>query len=535
MKVAQVARSVGEVLAKHVTLELESIDRMYLNLYVPMLQTEGGIAHFWREHRGYKFASSALMAPMTDAFVAAIEAFAGNEGVELITFSKKQRKEDIAKKYLADFQGEEGVLFIGKAQEKATVVRTTRRRNERTGESYAWLMKSTAMVNQYYFYCVDRDFGPFFLKFCSYFPYNGKLCLNGHEYVKRQLAQQGIAFEALDNGIASCEDPKLAQDIADELSSEKIDALAHKWLQRLPHPFTAADSQAGFVYNLSILQAEFSLTQVLDRPLSGRIFFEQVIRDNLDLGRPDQVQLIFDRRVSRRTPGRFRTRILTEGVVPTLHVDYKTSRIKQYYKEGRALRTETTINNTYDFQIGRLLKNLPALRKVGFAANRRLLGVQRVSHDSSLGEEAFQKIHQPITVDGQRAPALRFGEPRILMLLSALVLFRLLPKGFSNGDLREHVAQLLGLAPGQITQGRMTYDLRRLRLHGLVERITGSHRYRVTDFGFRAALFLTRSYNRLLRPGLSVLGESPPPAPSALRQVVDRLDSAIDQLFADAA
>jgi len=526
---------VAEVLDEHVTLELESIDRMYLNLYVPMLQTERGVAHFWREHRGYKFASSALMAPMSGAFVRSIEAFAAEEGIEVVTFSKGQRKEDVAKKYLADFQGEEGVLFIGKAQEKATVVRTVRRRNERTGASYPSLSKSTAMVNQYYFYCVDREFGPFFLKLCSYFPYNGKLCINGHEYLKRQLAQHGIAFEALDNGIASCEDPKLAQQIAEELSADKIETLAHKWLRRLPHPFTAADGQAGYCYDLSILQAEFSLTQVLDRPLTGRIFFEQVIHDNIDLGRPDQVQLIFDRRVSRRTPGRFRTRVLTEGVVPTLHIDYKSSRIKQYYKEGRALRTETTINNTYDFQIGRRLQNLPALRKVGFAANRRLLGVQRISYDSSIGEDAFRQIHQPITVDGQRAPALRFGEPRILMLLSALVLFRLLPRGFSNHNLREQVAPLLGLTPSQISQGRMSYDLRRLRLHGLIERIAGSHRYRVTDFGFRAALFLTRSYNRLLRPGLSVLGASPPPAPSALRKVVDQLDGAIGQLLADAA
>jgi hypothetical protein len=169
------------------------------------------------------------------------------------------------------------------------------------------------MVNHYYFYCVDSDFGPFFLKFCSYFPYNAKLCINGHEYLKRQLAKEGIAFEALDNGISSCADPKRMQEIADGLDGAKIDTLLRKWLARLPHPFTAEDSKAGYSYDLSILQAEFSLTQVLDRPLTGRIFFEQVIKENLDIGRPDCVQLIFSRRVTKRTPGRFRTRVLTEG------------------------------------------------------------------------------------------------------------------------------------------------------------------------------------------------------------------------------
>jgi hypothetical protein len=144
----------------------------------------------------------------------------------------------------------------------------------------------------------------------------------------------------LDNGILSCAHPQRLQQICDSLSAAKIDALLRKWLAKLPHPYTAQDRKAGHRYQVSILQAEFSLTQVLDRPQTGRIFFEEIIRENLDLGRPDQVQLIFERRVSKRTPGRFRTRVLTEGVIPSLHVDYKHTKIKQYHKEGRALRTE---------------------------------------------------------------------------------------------------------------------------------------------------------------------------------------------------
>ncbi|MBV8523389.1 MAG: hypothetical protein JOY71_14910 [Acetobacteraceae bacterium] len=117
------------------------------------------------------------------------------------------------------------------------------------------------------------------------------------------------------------------------------------------------------------------------RPVSGRIFFEDVIRENLDIGRPKQVQLIFDRGVTKSTPGSFRTRVISDGVIPSLHIDYKGTRIKQYHKEGQALRTETTINNTRDFYIGKSLRNLPALRQIGFQANRRLLQTQRITHD----------------------------------------------------------------------------------------------------------------------------------------------------------
>ena len=299
-------------------------------------------------------------------------------------------KDEVTQRYLRRFTKSEGVLYVGKAQEKARVMRTERRRSRRTGGTYPWIVDSTAMVNHYYFYCVDEDFGPFFLKFCSYFPYNAKLCINGHEYLKRQLAKRGVAFEALDNGIKSCADPNLLRRLSDGLSAGRIDRLLRKWLKRLPHPFPPRDRAAGYRYQLSILQAEFSLTQVLDQPVMGRIFFEEVIRENLDIGRPSQVSLVFDRRVSRCTPGQFRTRVITDGVVPSLHVDYKKTRIKQYHKEGQALRTETTINDTRDFAIGRRIKNLEDLRKIGFAANRRLLDVQRIGHDCFIGEASFQ-------------------------------------------------------------------------------------------------------------------------------------------------
>jgi hypothetical protein len=527
-------RTVAEILREHVTLEVEGIDRMYLNAYVPGLQYESGVAAFFRHHRGQPFASSALMDPISKGFVTAIHAFVDAHQVPLIAFEKGQRKDDVMAAHLKRFTAPEGVVFVGRAQEKTPVLRTEKRRNPTTGQAYPWLVRSTAMVNHFYFYAVDRDFGPFFLKFGTYFPYTAKLCLNGHEYVKRQLTQRGIAYEPLDNGIRSCPDPRRVQALCDGLSAAKIEAFAHKWLRRLPHPFTLQDQRAGYRYQLSILQAEFSLTQVLDRPVTGRLFFEEVIRENLDIGRPDQVQLIFDRPITRRTPGRFRTRVLTDGVVPSLHVDYKRARIKQYHKEGRALRTETTINDTRDFAIGRGLTNLSALRKVGFQANRRLLDVQRLSHDCAIGEAAVDRIHRPIVVDGQRAAALRFLDPRVLALFCALVVFRLLPAGFTARDLRQHVAPLLGLAPEALPPGRVTYDLRRLRLHGLIERQPQRHRYRVTDAGLRVALLVPRLWARTLRPGLATIMPDQAPNDSRLRHAFGQLEHAMDDWCARA-
>jgi len=274
---------------------------------------------------------------------------------------------------------------------------------------------------------------------------------------------------------------------------------------------------------------------VFDRPLSGRHLFEEIIRENLDLGRPAQVCLIFERRMTKRTPGRFATRVITQGVTPSLHISYKSTKIKQYFKEERALRTETTINNSRDFAIGRRLHNLPALRAIGFAANRRVLEVERISQDCQLGEAVLDQVIRPQVVDGQRPSALAFGDGRAMALLQALCLFTLLPEGFRNATLRQHVAELMGDTAEQYGPGRMTYDLRRLRLHGLIERIPHTHRYEVTALGKRVCLFFTKVNARIIRPGLSQLLDGCPKAPNRpLAVAIKQLDRSCEQLFAEA-
>ena len=525
-----ITQTVEELLTDHVTLDVEGIDRIYLNAYQPMLQTGGGVSAFFKGHRGAKVVSTTLMAPMSRAFVAEIEQFAKMENIEMVRFKKGERKDTITQQRLQQFNQSEGVLYIGKAQEKFSTFRVQKRFYEEKGCSFPWLMRSTVLCNQYYFYIVDEDFGPLFIKFSGYFPYTARVCLNGNEYLKRQLEKEGVAYEPLDKGILSCENPKRLQQIANELDGTKIEQVIRKWFARLPHPFTRQDRQAGFRYDLSILQAEFARTQIFDRPLSGRHLFEEIIRENLDLGRPDQVSLIFNRRVTKRTPGTFRTRVITEGVDPSLHVSYKNSKIKQYFKLGRALRTETTINNTRDFAIGRRLNNLPALREIGFKANRRLLDVQKISQNCQIGEQLFDRITQPQTVEGQQASALRFGDQRAMALFQVLCLFCIIPGGFQNAMIRQWMASLLGVPVETFTPGKMTYDLRRLRLHGLIERIPHTHRYEVTPSGIKVCLFFTKVHARVFRSGLAQIGDGLPEG--ANRQItlaMNNLDKAIDK------
>ena len=214
-----------------------------------------------------------------------------------------------------------------------------------------------------------------------------------------------------------------------------------------------------------------------------------------------------------------------------MHVDYKNTKIKQYHKEGRALRTETTINDPREFGLSKRLTSLPALRQIGFTANRRLLGVQRLNHNPIRGAQAFTDLTTPIVTDtGARIPGLRFGDPRAHALLQALLVHRLLPHGFTNRDLRTLIAPLLGAKPEDITAGKMTYDLRRLRTHGLIARIPRTRRYQITDTGLGQALLFTHAHDHLLRTGLAEITDPDPPAPSRLRAADRAYQRAFDDL-----
>jgi hypothetical protein len=534
--------NVDTLLRDHVTLKVDCIDRLFLNGYVPLLQRPQNLWWFFHEHRGDPILSPVLVKRLSDVFVKKIGGFAARHGVPVIKFDKGDRKEAIARRHLARFKRDEGVVCIGVAQEKVGGFRLTlkgkRTPQERRGGKapcYA-AHRAQLFVNQYYFYILDRDFGLCFIKFSSYAPFGVRVWLNGHEWVKRQLDGQGVAYEELDNGFRSCDDPEALQEIADSLDAEHIERFFRKWLQRLPHPFNREDRRAGFTYQLSILQMEMSTTHVFDRPLRGRQFFEEVIRENLDVGRPDRVQLLFGRRITRRTPGKFRTRVITDGVQPSLRFDYKHTRVKQYFKCNRALRTETTFNDTYDFQIGRLLGNLPRLRTLGRHINHRLLSLERVAHNCAIASHTVERIVLPTVDDDQRAPALRWGDPRTMAVLSAICSFMAAAEGFTNKTLRVLVADLFDPGPRGYTVSRMTYDLRRLRLKGLVTRVPHSHRYVLTPLGRRAAFFFTKTYVRIVRPALERSDPRPPSeADPPLRAAWHRCEEELDRLVSEAS
>jgi hypothetical protein len=519
--------SIPELLKDHVTLEVECLDRLYLNGYIGPLATPGGLVTFMRQQLGKPIPSPVVLGQVTEKFRDAVKAMAEQQGIPIYQFNHKERKDDVANEFRRQRGIRDGVVFIGVAQEKAQAFQ-----GKKIDGQFQYTRDKTVYVNHYYFYIDDAEFGPLFLKVCSYAPWGTKLCLNGHEWAKRQLEKKGIAYEALDNGFLTCADPQKLQEICDSLGPEDIDRLFRKWLERIPLPLRPEDRAVGYDWSLSIWQMEVSLTQIFDRPLRGREFFEEIIRDNLDLGRPDRVQLIFDRGVTKKTPGEFRTRVIQDGVHPSLHIHYKNFDLKQYFKEGRGCRTEGTFRNPNDFGVNKGLSNLAYLQKIGREINRRLLEVERVSHNSGMSGDSIQRVVQPtVTADGEKAPALKFGQPRVMALFLALTLFQHLIDGFHNRQLRAQVADLLGLTSEQYTASQMTYDLRRLRLKGLIFRPPKTHRYFLTPHGWKIARLFSRLEARVFRPAVAMFTSNDAVLPFPLRASLNRVDAQLDELI----
>ena len=522
--------TIPELLDGHVTLEVECLDRLYLNGYIGKLATGGGLIGFMRGQLEKPVPSPVVLGQVSERFREAVKALAERENIPIYQFQHKERKDDVANNFRRQRQVRDEIVFIGVAQEKAQAFN-----GKKVSGQFEFHRDKTVYVNHYYFYIDDEDFGPLFLKVCSYAPWSTKLCLNGHEWAKRQLEKRKIAYEALDNGFLSCAAPDKLQEICDSLGPEDIDRVFRKWLKRIPLPLRPQDREAGYDWDLSIWQMEVSLTQIFDRPLRGREFFEEVIRDNLDLGRPDRVQLIFDRVVTKKTPGEYRTRVIQDGVHPSLHIAYKNFDLKQYFKEGRGCRTEGTFTNPNDFGVNKGLKNLPYLQQIGRQINRRLLEVQRVSHNSGLSGDSIQRVVQPtVTEDGNKASGLKFGQPRVMALLLALTMFHHLIDGFRNHDLRQHVADLLGVALSEYSPGQMTYDLRRLRLKGLIYRPPKSNRYFVTPYGWKVARLFSRLETRVFRPAMAMFTANDAVLPFPLRRSLDSVDAQLDLLIYDA-
>src|SRR5215469_10008588 len=526
--------TVNDVLDGHVVLDLECLDRLYLHGYLGQLQVGGQVIQFLN-HRGYPVPSPACLQQIGDAFRRRVASFAEANHIPVVPLKAADRNIEVMQPYLdmAAATGRSQVAAIGVAQEVQRVL-IARQRHTDPGKCPQFSFdKKDRRVTVYYFYLWDAGFGPAFIKVCTYCPWPMEIWVNGHEWAKRQARKIGFAFTELSNGFAWAEDAAVLQRICDTLQPGTINVFFQRWLSRLPLPLGAADQRAGYWWELSMAQVEISRTIVFTQPRHARAFFEALVTDNLDLGRPDTIEIVFGRRIitgrQRASQGTFKTKVITRGTEVTINAFYRHSRIKQYLKDGRALRIETVVNSPTDLRIGRRIACLGELQDAARAINTRLLHTERAGQGCVLANPVFERIAHP-TVDtaGRRATAMRFGDSRVQALAGALCHTVGAVTGITNRSLRALMTGLLG-APYSMSQA--SYDLARLARNGLITRRPHANTYDLTPDGLAFAIFNTKVHDRVLAP-LFAAGQ--PQAPPQLRAALTTIQGHIDDRLAAA-
>jgi hypothetical protein len=517
----------ADMVAGHVRLDISCLDRLYLNGFVAKLQTPGGVIYFFHHHRGKPIVSPALFEPIGEKFRKDIKDWAQANGIPLITFKAGERKADVMAPYLdaAAATGRSQVAAVGCAQE-FQLVWTARKRDTDPGACPQFsFTKEQRRVSVFYVYIWDSTMGSGFIKICTYFPYPVKAWCNGHEWAKRQAIRAGLPFTALSNGFAACADPAALQAICDRFGPGTVQVWFERWMAKIPLPLDDADRDAGYWWELSMRQVETSRTLVFDEDCHARAFFEALLCENMDLGRPENVELLF-RRGQRlggysRTPpgGGFKTKIDRYCDLVTLNVFYKSSRLKQYLKDGVAMRIETVVNSPKDLLCNRMLANLPELQAKARAINARLMETETVGQGTALVSPVIERITRPtVTDDGRKAPALRFGDLRVQALAGAVAAMLFTVTGITNRSLR---ALMTGLLHRPYSMNQASYDLARLARNGLIRRVPGRNRYTLTPDGLLFAHFYTKVYDHVLRP---VMAPDRPNAPPELAAALDTLD-----------
>ena len=385
------------------------------------------MVNFLTHHLGYQVPSPAVFEKIGIRFRAQVRRFAAERGVPVVHFARGERKLEVMRPLLgqAAATGRPGVAAVGVAQEFQRVYTGTKccgEGDQPAGELPRFrFSKNDRRTTCYYFYLWDAEFGPAFITMCAYFPYPVKIWVNGHEWAKRQATKAGIGFTELSKGFATSGYPTRLQAICDSLGPDQIRAFADRWLQELPTPFTDADRQAGYWWDLSMRQVEVSRTMVFTAPRYARSFFETLIADNLDIGRPDHVEIIFGRKTNRDTTSTFHTAIdrYTDGVV--INATFKHSRIKQYLeRRPRPADRDRGQQSQRPRDAASPGASDPTARTRPVTPTNDswiLCGSVRAV---CLPTQPFQRVAHPTIVAGRRAPALRLGDPRVMALTGAL-------------------------------------------------------------------------------------------------------------------
>jgi hypothetical protein len=503
-------------------------DRMLCNVMIQRLQWPAAVVRFLRDARqaddltpGYfRNISSQYHTWLTDRALAL--------GVPIVEPPAKVRRDEWVEPFFRSLHGEDGTAVILKYRERARIAVSFPRHGNLIDLVWRY-------VNVYYFYLQDPQCGRMFLRLCPYFPFNAQVCLNGHEWLARRLHHEGIAFRQKDNAFIDCADPQRLQELADSFSPEPVtQAVDHALSQWLPY-FTPVERERDYRHEVFCSQVEYCDNLIFHRQAALHRLFERLLDLNRSIGQPDKLAVIFGRSQSWADTRTAQTVVkIIPGVrMPVLRSGSQTTSIKQYVKDRMLLRTESSTHQLPDLSLRKHIRHLPQVRQVLAQSNHRYLQAQHDVLATYIDRGQLERLRQPtVSPTGRRTPGLHLDDVRLLAVWQALTtIVHLVGHGtFRTKDLLDSVRSTLNRPDYKLSQLR--YDLGKLRAKGLVERLPGTQRYRLTAEAYSVGVLYCKLYHRLYAPMTSAL-LAPMPRDNLVsnhrRATLDRMYAALDR------
>lgn len=515
---------------KMVRFSYTCFDRIVIRGHDRALQAPAGFVTWCRSLRSDGPITDAWIGSMARRFHEGVKNFAAEQNVPVITAHRGMDKFETAKKYREKFTGTSGVYLILRARETATTYasRAPHVPNPQA-PNYRTIIKRIGFVDQYYFYLVDRYWGPISIRFSSHPPFNVTVYLNGNRWLAVEAAARGLKVTTSDNAVVRCDDPKALQAIAESLDYRRLQSLCDHWVYRLFPVLTREErAKSFFRYRWFIHQAEMSHNMVFRNPKR----LTETLERHVDLNRrhlhPHSLKTIF-----RNTPhGRYEREIDVSvrhafGGLTVLSAEYGDTRIKQYNNHQRTFRTEVCVNDTSDLGVNKALENLEPLRQRLLQLVRQFQQAQLAVLHTTCHRGELTALAKPGNLNDLTTPGIKLENERMMAVLSALPQLVHHPDGFRSADLRPIVQQSLGI---DYVPAQANYDLRKLRGKGLAERVRATRRYRTTAEGLRVAVLICKLRNQLLQPLLaSIHRNRPAPKPRRPLSAPDSIHLRISQ------
>jgi hypothetical protein len=513
--------SLADRFADAITLEYSLIDRMRVRGHVMKLQNLGLLGAFFKGFRGVNWIEPRDLQKITADFVRFVEDLAQKNDIPIIAAKPGESHVDEAASYLNRVADRvEAIYCIIKVQEEASsfVSYVPKQGEDKTRK----IARGRRRVNHYYFFIKDRQFGVGnSIRISSYAPFPVTVCFNGHHFVAQQLRNRGVGFQMRDNLFVQVDNPRVLQRACKALTPQAIGDFCNRWVYRCIPLFPPQARCEGFAYQWYLDQVERCHNLIFASTERLNALFGRLLDLGPAIGQPQIISRLFQRRVhASRTGGRLSRTTQEDYCLKAWH---KKTYIKQYNKQGAGLRTETCTHDVREFGTGKALVNLPYLLRCMDHCNQRLLRWQNTIDQTTVAGDFVEKLGQPtVPEQGQRVPGVHLHNPRLILVLAAVLQFAHVIKGFRNREIREYVHRRFGLSPDDYSAAQVHYDLLKLRAKGLIRKLEGTTCYVLTPKGMAQGTAITK-LKECLNGIVGEPVEDPPPVGSPQTPLQRRL------------